>query len=128
MTKAVRIALVGHCGPDAFMLRSALRSIAPEGDVVMVTSASACAAQVEHADLFLVNRVLDGDFASTSGQDLISQILADRPEACVMLVSNFADAQAEAESRGALPGFGKNTMRSDEAKARIVSAITRNQS
>lgn len=58
-------------------------------------------------DLVLVNRVLDGD--GSSGLDLIRAIKADPGVAGmpVMLVSNYEDAQAEAQDAGALPGFGK---------------------
>ena len=62
-------------------------------------------------DLVLVNRVLDAD--GTSGLDVIRAIKAD-PELAgtpVMLVSNYQDAQSEAQSLGALPGFGKADLR-----------------
>jgi two-component system, chemotaxis family, chemotaxis protein CheY len=62
-------------------------------------------------DLVLVNRVLD--FDGTSGFDLIRAIKAD-PELAgvpVMLVSNYESAQSEAQSLGALPGFGKTDLR-----------------
>ena len=62
-------------------------------------------------DLVLVNRVFDGD--GTPGLDLIRAIKAD-PELAglpVMLVSNYHDAQTEAQSLGALPGFGKADLR-----------------
>jgi CheY-like chemotaxis protein len=62
-------------------------------------------------DLVLVNRVFDGD--GSSGLDLIRAIKAD-PELAnvpVMLVSNYEDAQTEAQSLGALPGFGKSDLR-----------------
>jgi CheY-like chemotaxis protein len=62
-------------------------------------------------DLVLVNRVLDSD--GSSGVDLIRAIKAE-PELAgvpVMLVSNYQDAQTEAQSLGALPGFGKADLR-----------------
>jgi len=62
-------------------------------------------------DLVLVNRVLDAD--GSSGLDLIRAIKADPTLAGlpVMLVSNYEDAQVEAQSLGALPGFGKTDLR-----------------
>jgi two-component system chemotaxis response regulator CheY len=62
-------------------------------------------------DLVLVNRVLDGD--GSSGIDLIRAIKAEAELAGlpVMLVSNYAEAQAEAKAAGALPGFGKADLR-----------------
>ena len=61
-------------------------------------------------DLVLVNRLFDGD--GTPGLALIRSIKGD-PELAktpVMLVSNHADAQAEAKELGALPGFGKGDL------------------
>jgi CheY-like chemotaxis protein len=62
-------------------------------------------------DLVLVNRVFDGD--GTPGIDLIRAIKADPKLSIlpVMLVSNYEDAQVEAQSLGALPGFGKSDLR-----------------
>jgi CheY-like chemotaxis protein len=68
-------------------------------------------------DLVLVNRVFDGD--GTQGLDLIRAIKAD-PELAsipVMLVSNYEDVQVEAQSLGALPGFGKADLRHDSVPA-----------
>jgi CheY-like chemotaxis protein len=68
-------------------------------------------------DLVLVNRVFDGD--GTSGLDVIRAIKAD-PELAsvpVMLVSNYQDAQTEAQSLGAMPGFGKTDLLHDSVPA-----------
>jgi CheY-like chemotaxis protein len=61
-------------------------------------------------DLVLVNRVLDSD--GSSGLDIIRAIKAEPDLASlpVMLVSNYEDAQSEAKSLGALPGFGKTDL------------------
>ena len=58
-------------------------------------------------DLVLVNRVFDID--GTPGVDLIRSMKAEPGLAGlpVMLVSNYEDAQVEAQSLGALHGFGK---------------------
>jgi hypothetical protein len=117
------ILLVGHCGPDAFMLRSAIRSLAPEAEVVMVDDAASLKSRLDSADLALVNRVLDGRFESDDGIGLIAS-LAPESSAKFMLVSNFAEAQERAEAAGALPGFGKSDMRSEETRRRIEAALT----
>ena len=41
----------------------------------------------------------------------------------MMLVSNFEDAQAEAEAAGALPGFGKTQMYDPRTRERILGAV-----
>jgi CheY-like chemotaxis protein len=57
--------------------------------------------------LVLVNRVLDAD--GSAGVDVVRAIKADEAlrRVPVMLVSNHEDAQEEAVSAGAEPGFGK---------------------
>lgn len=116
-----RIALVGHCGPDSYALRSAVRGAAPEASVEFVTDEKAAMEAAAAGALLLVNRVLDGDFKDDDGQTLIERILESGAKK-VMLVSNFPDAQAAAERAGALPGFGKTTMNAEETRKRLREA------
>jgi CheY-like chemotaxis protein len=120
-----RVALVGHCGPDAYALRAAVRSALPGSDVQMISDASALEAYLEGADVLLVNRVLDGDFEDASGIDLIRRLAAkpDTSRPSVMLISNFPEAQAEAAQAGAMPGFGKKQMYSAEMRKHLEAAI-----
>ena len=74
-------------------------------------------------DLVLVNRVSDLDNAP--GLDLIRSVkaeagLADVP---IMLVSNYSDAQEDAQALGALPGFGKGELASETTRARIEAVL-----
>jgi CheY-like chemotaxis protein len=73
--------------------------------------------------LVLVNRVLDAD--GGSGQELIRTLKADEQFRAVpvMLVSNYADAQAEAEAAGAVPGFGKSALRAAQTRARLAEYL-----
>lgn len=61
-------------------------------------------------DLVLVNRVLDAN--GESGLDFIKQMQSDESARLVpvMLVSNYADAQASALALGARRGFGKGAL------------------
>jgi CheY-like chemotaxis protein len=63
--------------------------------------------QQAHYDLVLVNRVFDAN--GDSGLKFIKLLKATpaTKDIPVMLISNYADAQADAEAAGALPGFGK---------------------
>lgn len=74
-------------------------------------------------DLVLVNRVLEND--RSSGIDLVRRIKNDSRfgEIPVMLVSNFADAQAQAVDAGAVPGFGKKALDSPETVAILRSLL-----
>jgi CheY-like chemotaxis protein len=67
--------------------------------------------------LVLVNRVFDLD--GGDGQSLIRTIKAQNPSLPVMLVSNFAEAQATAQAAGAEPGFGKAALQSPETAERL---------
>lgn len=119
------VALVGHCGPDMFALRSALRSALPGAEIVTVQDEKSLA-QTE-ADLLLINRVLDGRFEDESGLKLIERMAVGGAEGAgpaVMLVSNFADAQSAATEAGALPGFGKKELYSDTMKQRLRAALS----
>ena len=106
-----RILSVGQCSFDHGMISRHLRMIYG-ADVVRANTVGEALVSLRagNFDLVLVNRIFDGD--GTPGVDLIRAIksepdLAGLP---VMLVSNYEDAQAEAQSVGALPGFGKTDL------------------
>lgn len=119
------VALVGHCGPDASFLRMAVSGSAPGTRIVSLGTQDEVDAAVEAGDieLFLLNRRLDYGFDDEDGIGLIRRIKARRPDQKVMLVSNYADAQAAAEAAGALPGFGKREIGSAKAKQRVAEAL-----
>ena len=108
-----RILDVGQCGMDhGSITRHLTRTYAAE---VASASSATEALKVLRAgkfDLVLVNRVFDRD--GSPGLDLIRALkadpdLADLP---VMMVSNYPEAQRDAQGLGALPGFGKADLRS----------------
>ncbi len=121
---AQRVLLVGHCLPDSFSLKRALKRAAPEADATRVNSRADLEAHLADASLLLVNRVLDGRFGVASGVDLIRELREANGGAAVpmILVSNFEDAQAEATEAGAQPGFGKNDLRTTGPE-RIAAAL-----
>lgn len=74
--------------------------------------------------LLLVNRVLDGRFdVGGSGIELIRQIAAQAGPIPLMLISNYKDAQQQAEEAGALPGFGKSQIADAAVRQRVSDAI-----
>ncbi len=115
------------------MLRAALRSAAPDAEFRSINDRDALDAHLPGADLALVNRALDGDFGVADGIALI-QVLTDRargqapgaPGPAFMLVSNYPEAQAEAQAAGALPGVGKTQLHAPEIRRRIADALARN--
>jgi len=74
-------------------------------------------------DLILINRVLDAD--STAGMDILAS-LKTKPSTAntpVMIVSNYQETQEEAVSRGAVEGFGKSELDSDETIAKLAQYL-----
>ena len=119
-----RVILVGHCSPDSSYLSIAVKAVLPDATVERAgDDVSLNAALNSHPDLLLVNRVLDGDYRSCDGVQLIAHCRASHPDLPVMLISNFADAQASAVSLGALPGFGKSELTSTRTREILASAL-----
>ena len=100
-----RVLSVGQCDFDHGAISARLRALC-SATVVPVDTADQALQTLsrEQFDLVLVNRIFDAD--GGSGLELIQQIKAPGSPPC-MLVSNFPEAQAQAEALGALPGFGK---------------------
>ena len=73
--------------------------------------------------LVLVNRILDYD--GQPGLGFIDRLKEDAAlrSLPVMLVSNYADAQAEAVAHGALPGFGKSGLEQPATLARLRAVL-----
>jgi len=119
--RVFRIALVGHCGPDAFALQSAVAGFVSGAEVERITSPAELGDDVGRFDLLLVNRVLDGGFGGSSGLDLIRSFGADASRS--MLISNYPESVQEAVDAGAARGFGKRAMRSEEARVALHDAL-----
>ena len=117
-----RIALVGHCGVDGPRLQREIRAQIADADVVRVnTTADLRRYLQEHADLFLVNREPVG--FTEEGIDMIRQIHTECPDARVMLVSDYPEAQEAAVQAGALKGFGKSEFGSDSLTDTVKRAL-----
>ena len=117
------VVLVGHCGPDSWMLKSAVRRALCGADVLLVDTPEDLDGVIDTADLLLVNRALDGGFAGASGVAMIAELSQRNRAPALMLVSNYADAQEEAEAAGALPGFGKAEIGSERMRERLRAAL-----
>lgn len=119
-----RVVLVGHCGPDSAYLRSAIHRADPDAKISSADDEAALAAYLrDGVDLLLLNRVLDYGFPETSGIELIKRLQTARPAVRCMLVSNYPEAQAEAEASGALPGFGKREVGSARVAELLRQAL-----
>src|SRR4051812_11463028 len=114
-----RVLSVGQCSADHGSISRTLRA-AFGAEVVSAHSAGEAVEQVsqEKFALVLVNRVLDAD--GSSGLELVRRLAAEVP---VMLVSNYADAQAEAVAAGAVPGFGKASLGRPDMLERVAEHL-----
>jgi len=123
MAEVKQVALVGHCGADTMMLRGAVSRVDSKVAIEAIHDHKAALAAARAGTVLLVNRVLEGGFTSDSGVELIRALHAANPAVRAMLISNYPDAQADAEAAGAMPGFGKSNAHSDAAAARLRDAI-----
>jgi ActR/RegA family two-component response regulator len=124
-----KVALVGHCGPDSSYLKMVVSSV--ERGVQIVAADDDASLQkllTGGVDLLLFNRVLDFGFDETEGIAVIRKIHHRYPNARMMLVSNYPEAQAAAVAAGALPGFGKRDLGSARAKELLSAALSPDQS
>ncbi len=119
---------VGQCGYDNSQIRDLIRAVDP-GAILKVADDLAETRQIlstEHGRvrLVLVNRILDAD--GSSGVDLIRSLKSSADDACdipLMLVSDIESAQARALAEGAVPGFGKSSIRTSQARDRVRQAL-----
>jgi two-component system chemotaxis response regulator CheY len=110
-----RVLSVGQCAFDHGNISALLREKCGAEAVAVATARDAATALARGGyALVLVNRVFDADGAS--GLDFIRGLKANPQTAAVpvMLVSNYPESQAEAVAAGALPGFGKSALGSQE--------------
>lgn len=119
-----KVVLVGHCGADSSYLRLAVKA-ADQG--VQISSAESTA-ELQQAldagvDLVLFNRQVDYGFETYEGVDIIRQFRATHPNAKMMLVSNYPEAQQAAVAAGAMPGFGKRELGSPKVKELLQKAM-----
>jgi two-component system, chemotaxis family, chemotaxis protein CheY len=119
-----KVALVGHCGPDASYLRSAVSGSVRGATILMIDEAARLEkALSDGVDLVLMNRQLDWGFETEEGVELIRQLRTKHPNVKAMLVSNYPEAQQEAVAAGALPGFGKREIGTSRVTDLLKSAL-----
>ncbi|MEQ9454743.1 MAG: hypothetical protein RLN76_09165 [Phycisphaeraceae bacterium] len=121
-SRDVKVLLVGHCGFDSGSLTRAVAKALPRAEVVLVNTDEDLSPRLSPETILLVNRVLDGQFAVSSGIDLIAGVSGRAEAGPTLLISNYEDAQAEAERKGAMPGFGKNDVGTELAAERLREA------
>jgi CheY-like chemotaxis protein len=121
---AKRVLDIGQCGPD----HAAIRRLLSSRFGAEVVQAHGPNDALEHLRrgpfaLVLINRKLDADYSD--GLEILQAIKADPTLASVpvMLVSNYADAQATAVEAGAIEGFGKAELGRPETEEKLRAAL-----
>lgn len=119
-----RVLNIGQCALDHGSISRYLRkTFGADVDAAATFSQALQKLRATPFDLVLVNRVTDSD--GTFGLDLIRSIKSEPALATlpVILVSNYPDAQAEAEKLGAMSGFGKAELSTAKARECLSAAL-----
>jgi two-component system chemotaxis response regulator CheY len=120
----LRVLSVGQCGFDhSRIARHLEQSFRAQVRGVSTFDEALDALRSGPYDLVLVNRVNDLDGAP--GLDLIRSVKADArlADVPIMLVSNYPEAQSEAQALGALLGFGKSNLNAETTRARLGAVL-----
>ena len=122
MTKSVID--VGNCGFDHRSLRKVIETHFDAQLIACHSVQEAISLLQAPCDLVLVNRLFDS--TGGRGMELIEQMKRspELEKIPVMLISNYAESQAEAIAAGALPGFGKNSLHSTETLQRLEAVLS----
>ncbi len=116
----MNVVLVGHCTPDAFMLKSMVDRVLPGSEIHVSNDDDSLSAHGADDSIWLVNRILDGAFSvGQSGLELIQSRIEAQPGARVALISDLEEHQRTAESLGAKPGFGKKGLYDEVSAERL---------
>ena len=119
-----RVALVGHCGMDSHMLSDTVRqAMGPEIQLTTAHSTQELEGELSAGALLLINRQLDGRFATSNGVELISSLMALTEPPVLMLISNYPEAQNQAMKAGAQRGFGKSQLGTPQTTALLRQTL-----
>jgi len=119
-----RVVLVGHCGPDNSFLKMAITRADRDATIVAADDSAELEKIIAAgADLLLFNRTLDWGFDGQEGVAVIRTLRRKYTQLKMMLVSNYPEAQADAQAAGALPGFGKREIGSVRVTELIRDAL-----
>ena len=116
---------VGQCNADNYRISELLNR---HFDVQVDRSHSIVqaveAASKKPYDLILINRILDAD--SSAGMDVLASLKLNpsSKEIPVMIISNYEDAQEKAIEKGAVAGFGKGALDSEETLAKLKKYLS----
>jgi hypothetical protein len=121
----MNVLLVGHCGPDSTYLRMTVRHAEPQARILLADDDEAVQAALNgEVSLMLINRELGYGFQNDQGVALIKWVHENYPRIPTMLVSNYPEAQKDAEAAGAIPGFGKRDIGTQRVTTLLRNALS----
>jgi len=115
---------IGNCDADHMFIQSMLQS---NFSATLVRSHGLDDAleklQEQEVDLILINRLLD--IGGSEGIEILRHLKADAKlkEIPTMLITNYEEHQQAAIKEGAVRGFGKSALSSDETRSVIEAAL-----
>ncbi len=118
-----RIVLVGHCGVDGPRIKTQVESIIGGAQVSMANDPAELERAAEGADLLMFNRELGVGFNDTEGVEAMKELRKKHPDVKMMLISDYPDAQAQAQAAGAVKGFGKADLGSPKVETAVKNAL-----
>src|SRR4051794_2884939 len=112
------VILVGHCDFDGPRLQKEISAKMPNVNVTRLNDEDEFDRIIKSSDaVLLINREPVG--MDRDGIELVRCACESNGNSHVMLISDYEDAQEEAEELGALPGFGKADIGSPKLVERI---------
>ncbi len=120
-----KIALVGHCGIDGPRIQAQINSIL-NGATVTTANDPESLQRVcdEGVNLLLFNRELGAGFDGEEGVEVMRELHESHPDIKMMLISDYPDAQAQAEKLGAVAGFGKADLGTPKVEKALKNALS----
>jgi DNA-binding NarL/FixJ family response regulator len=119
-----RIVLVGHCGVDAPRLEREIKRVISDAQIVRCANDESFATACEEGgDLFVFNREMPYGFESDQGLEMMRELHDRQPDARMMLISDYDDAQSQARQLGAVDGFGKADLGTEKVEQRLREAL-----
>jgi two-component system chemotaxis response regulator CheY len=122
---APRVLSIGQCGFDNGAISRTFQSeLGAAVDPADTLEEARDLLETGEYALILINRQLDIDHSS--GLSVLKQLRADHPATPMMLVSNYPEAQQQAQQAGAQPGFGKATLNNPEILTHLKQFLPTN--
>ncbi|MCZ6835363.1 MAG: hypothetical protein O7G85_06270 [Planctomycetota bacterium] len=117
------IVLVGHCMPDQFMIKTAVKRALKGVKIKIINDEAKLQEHRNPGSVLLVNRELDGRFETLNGIELIGRLANGDEGPVCLLISNIEEAQQQAIDAGAKPGFGKSDLYASSTADLLREAI-----